>query len=235
MDENQEANFVQETYKFPTGELAERYQVSKGLVYKRLDALHIKPVKESKNSYVTAGQLQLMDDLNAHLETGGKTDEFVQQRIATGEIVLAQEAVNESAELVTQAQATTVSQTQNLTATGESVAPLDEQTSEGLPLGAVAPHISDEELDSIDRQAQFIAAGRYIATQELADYYTHTGGFTIPEVLQRVKERRNQTQQHWEQAHRSADPNTLSQLLIQKAKQKAAGSPKRAEGANSGA
>lgn len=219
MDKNQEESFENETYKFPTGELAARYQVSRGLVYKRLDALHIKPVKESKNSYVTVGQLQLMDDLHAHLEAGGKTDEFVQQRVATGEIVLAQEAVNESAALVAQA--------------GEPAAPWDEQTSEGLPLGTVAPHIgdSDEEYDKMDKQAQFLAAGRYIATQDLADHYARTGSFTIPEVRQRIKERRTQTQQYWEQAHRSADPNTLSQLLIQRAKQKAAGSLNRAGGA----
>lgn len=235
MDENQEESFENGVYKFPTGELAARYQVSRGLVYKRLGALNIKSVKESKNSYITTDQLQLMDGLHTHLEAGGKTDEFVQQRVATGEIVLAQEAVNESAALVTQArsQGMAVSETQNLAETGESVAPRDEQTSEGLPLGTVAPHIgdSDEEYNKMDTHAQFLAASRYIATQDLADHYARTGSFTIPEVIQRVKERRTQTQQYWEQAHRSADPNTLSQLLIQRAKQKAAGSLKRAGGA----
>lgn len=142
IEENQEENFEHDLYKFPTRKLPERYKVSKRLVYKRLGALHIKPIKEGKNSYITAEQLQLMDDLHAHLKAGRKTNEFVQQRIATGEIFLIQEAVPEAALVTqTQAQAMTVSQTQNLAATVESVEPLEDETIEGLLLKPVAPDI----------------------------------------------------------------------------------------------
>jgi len=194
-----------------TSDLQKRYDVCKAVIYERLKTLHIKPYKQGNRSYVSGDQLKLMDDLDAHLKGGGETNDFVQEQIADLTIVVPKtdELEAESSALMTQEQAQAM-----------VAAPLNDQP---VPPGAVAPHINDEELESIDRQAQFIAAGRYIATQELADYYANTGSFTIPEVLQRVKERRSQTSNHWEQAHRSADPNALSQLLLQKAKQKAAG------------
>lgn len=205
---------------FLTSKLAKRYNVSRSVVSERLKALNIKPYRQDNSSYITGDQLMLMDELDAHLKGGGETEEFVQQQTANGNIAmpetdeLEEQPLAESSELVTQEPAPVLVQEESQTVTQEF---------EPVPLGVVAPCIESQELESIDRQAQFIAAGRYIATQELADYYAQTGNFTLPEVVQRIKQRRAQTSAQWEQSHRSADPNALSQLLIQQARRKAAG------------
>lgn len=218
-NENFLANEPEETL-FLTSELDEKYGIRKTAKNERLKALYIKPIRQGRNFLINAEQLQLMDDLNAHLKTGGKTEDFVQERIADGRIVLPRiDEANEpeageeaeSSALVTQ------EQTQALTQSPKQEVILVEP----LPVESVSPHITDQELEAMDRQAQYIASRRYVATQELADYYTHTGSFTDPEVIERIRQRRAQTSSQWEQAHRNADPNALSQVLIQKAKQKA--------------
>ena len=221
---------------FPTSELETRHCIGRSQVSARLSKLSIKPYSikgQGNKAYITQEQLRLVDELDAYLKADGNhtIDGFVQERIAAGEIVPPQtlqadepmpaeaepeaEPEAESSALITQEQAQALVSPQ-LTA-------LDEQVIETVTIGAVAPDINEQEFEAIDQQAQYLAAGRYVATQDLADYYAQTGNFTIPEVVQRIKQRRSQTSNHWEQAHSGTDPNALTQLLIQRAKQKAAG------------
>jgi len=212
--------------KFLTSELPKRFNVSRSVVHERLKALNIKPYKQDNKSYISGDQFMLMNELDAHLKGGGEIEEFVQQQIANGNIVtltvdeLEEKPETELSALLSQEQAHVLMQE-------ESQRAVEINVIEPVPLGAVAQQIDEQELESIDRQAQFIGAGRYIATQELADYYAQTGNFTLQEVLQKVKERRAQTSAQWEQAHRSADPNALSQRLLQQAQRKAAGAVNR--------
>ena len=78
------------THKFPTNELPKRYEIGRSVVYSRINALQIKPSRQGIKSYITDVQLQMMDDLNAHLKDGGRTNNFVQQCIADGSIVLSE-------------------------------------------------------------------------------------------------------------------------------------------------
>ena len=220
---------------FPTSELETRHCIGRSQVSARLGKLLIKPYSikgQGNKAYITQEQLRLVDALDAYLKADGNhtIDGFVQERIAAGEIVPPQanepadaepeldaeamsEPETESSVLITQEQAQALVSPQSTA--------LDEQVIETV--GTVAPDISEQEFDAIDQQAQYLAAGRYVATQDLADYYAQTGNFTIPEVVQRIKQRRSQTSAHWKQAHSGTDPNALTQLLIQRAKQKAAG------------
>jgi hypothetical protein len=61
---------------FPVSELQNRFSLGKQAVYNRLDALGIKPFKEGNRSYITADQLQLLDQLHEHINQGGTMAEF---------------------------------------------------------------------------------------------------------------------------------------------------------------
>ena len=76
---------------FLTSNLGKKYQIGKAAISARLKALYINPLKQGKNFVINAEQLQVMDDLNTHLKAGGRMEEFVQQRIESGEIVPPQE------------------------------------------------------------------------------------------------------------------------------------------------
>ena len=76
---------------FLTSNLGKKYQIGKAAITARLKALYINPLKQGKNFVINAEQLQVMDDLNTHLKAGGRMEEFVQQRIESGEIVPPQE------------------------------------------------------------------------------------------------------------------------------------------------
>ena len=73
---------------FLTSELDEKYGIRKTAKNDRLKALYIKPIRQGRNFLINAERMQLMDDLDAHLKTGGKTEDFVHQRIADGRIVI---------------------------------------------------------------------------------------------------------------------------------------------------
>ena len=230
---------------FPTSELETRHCLGRAQVSNRLSLLFIKTYRikgQGNKAYITQEQLRLVDALDAYLKANGnhKIEDFVQERIATGEIVPFSESKAEpEAEPELEAEAEVkpelepkaesesesnalITQEQAQALVSPELTALDEQVIE-MSIGAVAPDISEQEFDAIDQQAQYLAAGRYVATQDLADYYAQTGNFTIPEVVQRIKQRRSQTSAHWEQAHSGTDPNALTQLLIQRAKRKAAG------------
>ena len=61
---------------FPVSQLQSRFSLGKQAVYNRLDALDIKPFKEGNRSYITADQLQLLDQLHEHINQGGTMAEF---------------------------------------------------------------------------------------------------------------------------------------------------------------
>ncbi len=61
---------------FPVSQLQSRFSLGKQAVYNRLDALGIKPFKEGNRSYITADQLQLLDQLHEHINQGGTMAEF---------------------------------------------------------------------------------------------------------------------------------------------------------------
>jgi hypothetical protein len=65
---------------FPVSELQHRYKIVRSAVYTRLEALNIKPEKQSGRAYVNGEQLRLLDALHDHIEKGGTTAEFVASR-----------------------------------------------------------------------------------------------------------------------------------------------------------
>jgi len=168
---------------FLTSELTQRYDLSKAVIYKRLKFLHIKPYRQENRSYINGEQLKLMDDLHAHLKAGGKKDEFIQQWMADSKILPQTDELEvEPSALVTQ-----------------------EQAQELMVEPSRAIDITTQELEAIDRQAQYIAARHYIAIQKSVEYYVNTGGFTIPELIDRIRQQRSHPSQ-WEQTQSIADP-----------------------------
>ena len=63
----------------PLSQLPSRYGIARSNLYNRLKDLRIDSVKQGRKAFVTAAQLQLLDDLHAHLEGGGTTNEFLKQ------------------------------------------------------------------------------------------------------------------------------------------------------------
>ena len=61
---------------FPVSQLQSRFSLGKQAVYNRLQQLGIKPFKEGNRSYITADQLQLLDQLHEHINQGGTMAEF---------------------------------------------------------------------------------------------------------------------------------------------------------------
>jgi hypothetical protein len=62
---------------YPVSELFSRYGKSRDVVYKRLNALKIRPHKlEGNRSYITLEELQLMDALHQHVQAGGEVSDF---------------------------------------------------------------------------------------------------------------------------------------------------------------
>ena len=61
----------------PLSQLPSRYGIARSNLYNRLKDLKIESVKQGRQAFVTATQLQLLDGLHAHLEQGGTTNEFL--------------------------------------------------------------------------------------------------------------------------------------------------------------
>ncbi len=66
--------------RLPVNQLTERYNLVRSAVYTRLEALGIKPERVGNKAYVTAEQLQLLDDLHEFINSGGTTAEFRESR-----------------------------------------------------------------------------------------------------------------------------------------------------------
>ena len=61
----------------PLSQLPSRYGIARSNLYNRLKDLKIESLKQGRKAFITAAQLQLLDGLQAHLERGGTTPEFI--------------------------------------------------------------------------------------------------------------------------------------------------------------
>ena len=66
--------------RLPVNQLPDRYNLARSAVYKRLDALGIKPERIGNKAYVNAQQIELLDDLHRFINGGGTTAEFLDMR-----------------------------------------------------------------------------------------------------------------------------------------------------------
>ena len=62
--------------RFPVSDLRDRYRIGRTALYKRMNKLAIKPVKQGTKSYLSGEQLQRMDELELHLKSGGGLADF---------------------------------------------------------------------------------------------------------------------------------------------------------------
>lgn len=65
-----------EINRFPVSDLPDRYSIGRTALYERLNTLTIKPEKQGNKSYISGLQLQLLDDLDAHIKRGGVLSNF---------------------------------------------------------------------------------------------------------------------------------------------------------------
>lgn len=65
---------------FPVAALQDRYRLGKQAVYNRIDALQIQTFKEGNKSYITANDVERLDQLHDHISSGGKMDDFKSPR-----------------------------------------------------------------------------------------------------------------------------------------------------------
>lgn len=61
-------------------QLSERYNLVRSAVYKRLEALGIKPERVGNKAYVNAEQIARLDDLHEFIQAGGTTAEYQELR-----------------------------------------------------------------------------------------------------------------------------------------------------------
>lgn len=71
--------------RVPLSQLPSRYSIARSALYTRLKDLQIEPSKEGRKAYVSAAQLQLLDDLHEHINKGGTTGEFLKQNQRPGQ------------------------------------------------------------------------------------------------------------------------------------------------------
>ena len=62
------------------GALSTRYGIGRSAVYTRMKALGIHPAKVGNRAYVTADQVALLDELHNHIQAGGITAVFLQEK-----------------------------------------------------------------------------------------------------------------------------------------------------------
>ncbi len=75
MDKN-EMN-IESTGRIQVKNLSVRYGLGKTAVYKRIKALDIKPERIGNRSYVDKAQIELLDALQAFIQNGRTTPEFL--------------------------------------------------------------------------------------------------------------------------------------------------------------
>jgi DNA-binding Lrp family transcriptional regulator len=61
----------------PLSQLSERYAIARSNLYNRLKDLKIESIKQGKKAFITGSQLQILDGLDAHLQQGGTTAEYM--------------------------------------------------------------------------------------------------------------------------------------------------------------
>lgn len=67
---------MSEIDRIPVNQLPERYALARSALYKRLEALNIKPERIGNKAYINADQLRLLDDLHMFVQQGGTNAEF---------------------------------------------------------------------------------------------------------------------------------------------------------------
>ncbi|NEO33195.1 MAG: hypothetical protein F6K36_22775 [Symploca sp. SIO3C6] len=197
----------------PLAEVCSQLEITRPTIYRRLRILHqldnsieSELIKINNKSHLNLCQFEALEKITTYYNSHNTFEGFELEKL------------EEEAESTTASEDGTITVVeQQQLSTGETPPPAEE-----IPLAASSPHFSEQELETIDQQAQIIGAVKHVATQELADYYANTGYFTNPQVIEMVKERRTQSQQQWTAAHEAVNPNALSQLLRKRAKTKAA-------------
>ena len=172
-------NAMGNSENFLTSELQNKYEETKAGVSSRLKALQIEPYKQENRFYITTAQLQLMDDLHAYLQAGGKIDEFVQQRITTDKIVSPQTEPETEVEVIvvrSETQTTTTHQTQQEHQAIEEIA-FPELTQQEMIENLQAQkgeRISRQDIQEVDERAQQRAFVKATAEETLALIYEAT-------------------------------------------------------------
>jgi len=62
--------------RVPVAQLPSKYGIVKSVLYDRINRLGIKPQKIGNKSYLSGEQLELLDQLDAHINAGGSMAEF---------------------------------------------------------------------------------------------------------------------------------------------------------------
>lgn len=65
-----------ELNRVPVAQLPSKYGIVKSVLYDRINRLGIKPQKIGNKSYLSGEQLELLDQLDAHINAGGSMAEF---------------------------------------------------------------------------------------------------------------------------------------------------------------
>lgn len=187
--------------KFPTSKLQERYGTARSRIYSRLDALHIKPARQGKGNktYITSDQLQLMDELHAHLKAGGKIDEFVQQCQASGRIVIPEkpkEKPSTETAIVHQAEVQMTASQHQAEAhetTSSSETNIQDQI-ENLEVQK-RKRVRLKDIQEVNEHAQRRAFDKAATEEMLTMYYSATEEFTIPGLKEQLEQHRAECKQ----------------------------------------
>lgn len=196
-------------------ELQKRYKLSQSAVYSRLKSLKIIPSKEGRKAWLTAEQLQLMDELHAHIEAGGKIGKFVAARIKSDETA----APPQTETLATQAQAEVMatSNFQEVTIADEVSITPETEAQERIEelVQQKEKSVTAKDLREVDEQSQYRAAARVIGDETLTLFYEATEEFTIPGLKEHVDQHRQRCSQARSQRTMASDLNDfLSQRLF---------------------
>lgn len=65
--------------RVPVAQLPSKYGIVKSVLYDRINRLGIKPQKIGNKSYLSGEQLELLDQLDAHINAGGSMAEFAER------------------------------------------------------------------------------------------------------------------------------------------------------------
>lgn len=187
------------TGKFLTSKLSQRYGIIRSVVDQRLEALCIKPIGVGNKSYITPDELQLMDDLDDHLEAGGKTEEFVSEGIEAGSSLqpVAPSTANESAIVHSSPEAAAIARSSEysgaarnvkIEASASAVELIIEQSQKASTLEA-------EDIAEVDKRSQQRAYAMATAEDTLTAAYLATENFTIPGMKEQLERHRRACRQ----------------------------------------
>lgn len=180
---------MSESTTFQTNKLPERYGIARSVVYTRLEALRIKPDRLGNKSYINTDHLALMDDLNAHLKAGGKTEEFVQQCLESGRIAQATAIVahqSHECDTLPPSQPTAKKTAIDLEVSRhESVENLQARKGERTQLA---------DIQEVNERAQRRAFSKAVAEETLTLIYEATEEF-IPELKEQLEQHREKCRQ----------------------------------------